>query len=234
MKSLYEAGFKKKSGAKTGSVTFIQQFGESLKLNIHFHILYPEGVWTFNQRKVSFHPLSPPCQVELDNLLKTIAQRTVKLLEKRGLIVKDEGSEHKFLNLKTTQAIDSIHSSSITYRIALGKYRGRKALTLRTEPTLSKPKPFLAEYSGFSLHAGVFCPAHDRKKREHLCRYISRPSLSEARLSLNNKQGVYKLKTPYRNGTTPIVLDPLDFLSRLASLIPPENPFHTISRSVCS
>ena len=51
--------------------------------------------------------------------------------------------------------------------------------------------------------------------------YISRPSLSEARLSLNNKgQGVYKLKTPYRNGTTPIVLDPLDFLSRLASLIP--------------
>ena len=144
--------------------------------------------------------------MELDNLVKTIAQRTVKLLEKRGLIVKDEGSEHKFLNLKNTQAIDSIHSSSITYRIALGKYRGRKALTLRTEPTLSKPKPFLAEYSGFSLHAGVFCPAHDRKKREHLCRYISRPSLSEARLSLNNKgQVVYKLKTPYRNGTTPFV-----------------------------
>ena len=59
-----------------------------------------------------------------------------------------------------------------------------------------------------------------RKNLEHLCRYISRPSLSEARLSLNNKQVVYKLKTPYRNGTTPIVLDPLDFLSRLASLIP--------------
>ena len=33
-------------------------------------------------------------------------------------------------------------------------------------------------------------------------------------------QIVYKLKTPYRNGTTHIVLDPLDFLSRLASLIP--------------
>ena len=33
-------------------------------------------------------------------------------------------------------------------------------------------------------------------------------------------QVVYKLKTAYRNGTTHIVLDPLDFLSRLASLIP--------------
>ena len=109
----------------------------------------------------------------------------------------------------------------ITYRIALGKYRGQKALTLRTTPTLSNPKPFLSSYSGFSLHAGTFCPAHDRKKLERLCRYISRPSLSEARFSLNNKgQVVYKLKTPYRNGTTHIVLDPLDFLSRLASLVP--------------
>ena len=103
-----KAGFKKKSGAKTGSVTFIQQFGGSLKLNIHFHILYPEGVWTFNQRKVSFHPLRPPSQVELDNLLKTIAQRTVKLLEKRGFIVKDEGSEHKFLKLKSDSSYSTL------------------------------------------------------------------------------------------------------------------------------
>ena len=33
-------------------------------------------------------------------------------------------------------------------------------------------------------------------------------------------QVVYKLKTAYRNGTTHIVLSPLDFLSRLASLVP--------------
>ena len=217
-----KAGFKKKSGAKTGSVTFLQQFGGSLNLNIHFHILCSDGVWTFDREKENFFSLTPPSQMELDNLLKTIAQRTVKLLEKRGgLIVEDEGSEHKFLNIENSQAIGSIHSSSSTYRIALGKYRGQKALTLRTTPTLPNPKPFLAEYSGFSLHAGVFCPTHNREKLEHLCRYISRPSLSEARLSLNNKgQVVYKLKTPYCNGTTHIVLDPLNFLSRLASLIP--------------
>ena len=88
-------------------------------------------------------------------------------------------------------------------------------------PKLQKQKPFLSQYSGFSLHAGIYCPAYDRKKRERLCRYISRPSLSEERLSLNAQgQVVYKLKTTYRNGTTHIVLDPLDFLSRLASLIP--------------
>ena len=37
-----------------------------------------------------------------------------------------------------------------------------------------------------------------------------------------NSQGkvIYQLKTPYENGTMRIVLDPLDFLSRLASLVP--------------
>ena len=145
----------------------------------------------------------------------------MKLLEKRSLIVRDEGTEHAFLNIKTSETIDHIHSSSITYRIALGKYKGQKALTLGTLPKQKKQKPFLAQYSGFSLHTGIFCPATDKKKRERLCRYISRPSLSEERLSLNNQgQVIYKLKTAYHNGTTHVVLDPLDFISPLASLIP--------------
>ena len=135
-----KAGLKKKSGAKTGSVTFIQRFGGSLNLNIHFHIMYLNGVYTFEQEKPHFHFISPPTQLELDNLLKTIAQRTVKLLEKRGLIVQDEGTEHQFLNVKDTEAIDHIHSSSITYRIAFGPYKGQKALTLRTMPNQKKTK----------------------------------------------------------------------------------------------
>ena len=68
---------------------------------------------------------------------------------------------------------------------------------------------------------GVSCQSHERKKLEQICRYISRPSLSEERLSLNNQgQVIYKLKTAYHNGTTHIIFDPLDFISRLASLIP--------------
>ena len=109
----------------------------------------------------------------------------------------------------------------------MGKYKGQKVLTLgvlsdfKSQEEKEKGKPFLSRHSGFSLHAGIFCSAHERKKRERLCRYISRPSLSEERLSLNLKgQVVYKLKTAYRNGTTHIILDPLDFISRLASLVP--------------
>ena len=42
------------------------------------------------------------------------------------------------------------------------------------------------------------------------------------RLSLTAQGQVrYRLKTPYRDGTPDIVLEPLDFIARLAALVPP-------------
>ncbi len=72
-----------------------------------------------------------------------------------------------------------------------------------------------------SLHAGVAAQAWERDKLERLCRYISRPALSEKRLSLTSAGYIrYKLKTPYSDGTTHVIFEPLDFISKLASLVP--------------
>ena len=52
-------------------------------------------------------------------------------------------------------------------------------------------------------------------------RYISRPALSEARLELTDQGMVrYALKTAYRDGTTHVVFEPLDFMAKLAALVP--------------
>ena len=81
--------------------------------------------------------------------------------------------------------------------------------------------PRLAKANGFSLHAGVAAQAHQRRKLERLCRYIARPAISTERMALTNQGNIrYTLKTPYRDGTTHIVLDPLDFMARLAALVP--------------
>jgi Putative transposase len=51
---------------------------------------------------------------------------------------------------------------------------------------------------------------------------VSRPPVSVERLALTAQGQVrYRLKTPYRDGTTDIVLEPLDFIARLAALVPP-------------
>ncbi len=63
--------------------------------------------------------------------------------------------------------------------------------------------------------------AHDRKRLEQLCRYITRPALSDERVKVNAAGQVeLKLKTPRRDGTTHLVMTPLVFMRRLSALLP--------------
>ena len=114
--------------------------------------------------------------------------------------------------------------SSITYRIAIGPQQGRKVFTLQTLSNFESASPFsgsVGEVGGFSLHAGVATKANERCKLERLCRYITRPAVSTKRLSMTRNGRVrYELKTPWRNGTTHVIFEPLDFISRLVALVP--------------
>jgi hypothetical protein len=50
--------------------------------------------------------------------------------------------------------------------------------------------------------------------------FHSRPAIAEKRLSLTPNGDVrYQLKTPYRDGTTHVIFEPLDFIARLAALV---------------
>jgi hypothetical protein len=74
---------------------------------------------------------------------------------------------------------------------------------------------------GFPLHAGLAAAANERQKLERLCRYITRPGMAGQQLSLTAPGRLrYQLMTPYRDGTTPVVLESLDFIVRLAALVP--------------
>ncbi len=78
-------------------------------------------------------------------------------------------------------------------------------------PSLPREKDFkqllCADNDGFSLHAAVRCGADDRQALEQLCRYITRPALANERVQTNaTGQVVLKLKTPWHDGTTHLVL----------------------------
>ena len=82
-------------------------------------------------------------------------------------------------------------------------------------------QPLCADIDGFSLHAAVRIEAHERKRLERLCRYITRPALSDERIRVNAAGQVQlELKTPWRDGTTHLVMSPLAFMQRLAALVP--------------
>lgn len=111
----------------------------------------------------------------------------------------------------------------ITYRIATGAQAGRKVVTLQTLPgDAGLLEGDAGNVGGFSLNAGVAAEAHESQKLEKLCRYITRPAISEKRQSISPEGRVrYQLKTPWRNGTTHVECDAVDFIAKLAALVPP-------------
>ena len=79
----------------------------------------------------------------------------------------------------------------------------------------------MASIGGFSLHAGTVCEPWQRSRLERLCRYITRPPIATKRLSVDTQgRVVYRYKRPFRDGSTHVVLEPFDFLARLAALVP--------------
>jgi hypothetical protein len=89
---------------------------------------------------------------------------------------------------------------------------GHPAFALRASVRLFK----IAPGDLVSLHAGVAARAEERQKLERRCRHISQPSVAEKPLSLTpNGNARYPLKTPYRDGTTHVIFEPLEWVAPL-------------------
>ena len=63
--------------AHTGAVTLIQRFGSALDLNIHFHMLFLDGVYVDRPDGAArFRWVKAPTTEELTQLAHTIAQQS--------------------------------------------------------------------------------------------------------------------------------------------------------------
>ena len=192
-------------------------------------MLFLDGVYIDSPHgpRARFRWVKAPSSDELTHLTHTIAQRVARYLERQGLLVRDVGNRYltaEGVDTDPDSPMNQLLGSSITYRIAVGPQQGRRVFTLQTLPDCRPDHPFVdavGKVAGFSLHAGVATRAHERDKLERLCRYITRPPLATKRLSLTRHGKLrYELKTPYSDGTTHILFEPLDFISRLAALVP--------------
>ncbi len=212
--------------AQCGAVTLIQRFGGALNVNIHFHMLWLDGVYepvAAGPDKPRLRRARAPTSAQLTHLADTIAHRVCWHLARHGWLEGEDESAFLSDRAGCDDVLDALRMSSITYRIATGKHAGRKVATLQTIPADNGSlEGDAGKVGGFSLHAGVAAEAHEGKKLERLCRYIARPAISEKRLSLSPQGRVrYQLKTPWKNGTTHVEFEPVEFIAKLAALVPP-------------
>lgn len=208
----------------TGTLTVIQRFGGGLNLNVHFHTLVLDGVFSDSTTGVlPFHPASPPSDEEVARLLATILLRVRRLLQRRGLDRDDDLIPPDPL-AEESLARAAITSASVQGRIALGRRAGTRVWRLGHDPEalwITSTGPRQAHLDGFDLHANLCVPATDRARLEQLCRYLLRPPVAQDRLRLTGDGRVrLALKTPWADGTSHLLFEPLEFLEKLAALIP--------------
>ena len=95
---IHKSGLSLKDGV-TGAVTLIQRFGSALNLNIHFHILFLDGVYVYrDNRPLRFQRVKAPDKGELEALVQLISQRVGRCLERQGLPEQD--TESAWLDLE--------------------------------------------------------------------------------------------------------------------------------------
>ena len=113
-----KAGFNKHS-AQTGAVTLIQRFGSALNLNLHFHMLFLDGVYAEDQYgAMRFHRVKAPTREELGALVHQLSQRVSRYLEKKGWLQRDMENTYLLLD-GDDDALLQFQGYSVTYPTGL-------------------------------------------------------------------------------------------------------------------
>jgi len=223
--TFYRARARKRNllGAQTGSVTFIQRFGSSLNLNLHYHTLVLDGVFTTAPgQPTRFHALPPPSDEEVAKLLARVYRRVLAWLARKGILNDDDDTADPLCDAEPTLA--ACYGASVRHCIGLGPKAGQPLARIGAAPYarwVERRGSCHAHLNGFDLHATLSVPARQRKRLEQLVRYCARPPLSHERLArLPDQRVVVRLKTRWNDGTTHLAFEPLTFIEKLTALIP--------------
>jgi hypothetical protein len=79
------AGVAHGDAARPGAVTFVQRFGSSLNLNVHFHTCFLDGIYVRDATgHLVFHGAPPPNSDDLEGVVRIVHQRSVRWLTRHG------------------------------------------------------------------------------------------------------------------------------------------------------
>ncbi|NOT30112.1 MAG: IS91 family transposase [Planctomycetes bacterium] len=209
---------------RSGAVVVAQRFGSALNLNLHFHALVLDGVYSNASplERPVFRRSEPLTDQDVVELTTRLHRRILRYLSRCGRLPKDEPAGEELQPDEPLLA--ELYAASVQGRVAIGEESGASVERVgrrRDARPLFLPGELCCHIDGFSLHAKVEIAAHDRDGLERLCRYLARPPLATERLSIaKDGRVVYALRRHWKDGTSAVVFDPLDFIARLAALVP--------------
>jgi hypothetical protein len=215
-------------GGETGIVSYLQRAGSALNLNLHFHLLAIDGIYTVDgEGEPIFHGIPGIHEHEVARVVDGVSRRVIKYLRKSGKLSL-EGEEVQIDDPSRDEDLTLSHlkRASISSRIALGPRAGLRVRRIGGsfgfEEEIPKSQGYgCASKNGFSIHAATSIKAHERDRLEQLLRYLGRGPVAHDKISLDHNGNIlYELKKSF-DGATHVLLSPLEFIEKLASIIPP-------------
>ena len=222
-KSLF--GLQSVTQAHPGAVTVIQRSSSNLALNIHFHSLVTDGFFLQEDPggPVVFRELPAPSDDEVKDVAERICERVIGILKRKGRWQDDPEPVDEDPLAAAEPALANAYQASIRGVLSMGPRRGQRVV--RFFGAAAQPEDLnsikRSSGGGFDLHARQATFSYDREKVERLARYILRPPLAQNHLErLTDGRVVLRLKRTWRDGTTAVIFEPLDLMSKLTALIP--------------
>jgi hypothetical protein len=211
--------------ARGGAVAVIQRFGAALNLNVHVHALVLDGVFAKDGAGVvGFQPGPRLTALDVAEVLATVEPGIRRLLDRHGLGEGDDPGAGSDAWADDAPVLAGLAAASVQGTVALRPHRGARLRRLGAAPaSVEAPAPAgcHARANGFDLHAGLVVPAGQRERLERVCRYALRPPVAGDRVRvIDDGQVVLELRHRWADGTTHVVFDPVEFLGRLAVLVP--------------
>ena len=218
-KTKRELGLASLKSTHPGMITWVQRFGSAANLNVHLHVLATEGVFVeADDGKVTWHTLPEPSSAEVAQIAWATCERVVRLLKRLGMSLAgddvDEFAEREPL-------LAACYAASLQGFIATGKRAGQQMMQMGVAVGDHENSQHATPAHGFNLFAGKCISAFDRKKREHVIRYMARPPIPNGSLSFTDDGHVLlRLKNTWSNGATHVKFTGPELIERLVSLVP--------------
>jgi len=207
-------------------VVLAQRFRGALNLDLHFHVLVIDGTYSAPATNLlappTFHEAAPLTDQDVTEVVVRLRRRIVKYLRRWGRV---PSTTSLLRSSPTSRCSRNSARASVQGRVAIGPNSGAAVERFGRESVdqrpRSRPGESCCDVDGFSLQAKVRIEAADREGLERVCRYATRAPIHLERRSLApDGKWIYALRRRWRDGTSAIQFEPLDFLARLAAIVP--------------
>ena len=176
---------------RSAVMNVVQRVTSDMKLAPHFHALALDGVYTESaEAELVFHALPRLRSDEVADVLQTVRIRITRLLERRGLLERDDDAQLVLCGdeslADSEPPLASLARTVVGAEPPSGPERRRRMAehALPGWPGFTVAGSLCVSEQGFSLHAATRAGAHDEGARERLVRYVLRPPLATERLEL--------------------------------------------------